>query len=216
MGMHFKLGLYEHQSAGAIGGLIQLLAAYPALLNDADAWQRIEITIYQPAFGIIGDPAKRDPHTRQSADHSMVYIIATLLRKALQTKQASWRELMLVPADYSDASLHDPLTRKLMGIIDFRHGGPEYDAKYPDGIPTTLEIQHATLGKLSSGLVMYPTGHARCKSGNLTELLLHKFRTLAALGVEDVESLHEHFTGLAGKSVDAICTLYDFAIRGVE
>ena len=44
----------------------------------------MRITIYEPAFGIIGDPAKRDPRTRQSADHSMVYIIATLLRKAFQ------------------------------------------------------------------------------------------------------------------------------------
>jgi hypothetical protein len=25
---------------------------------------------------------------------------------------------------------------------EFRHGGPEYDSKYPDGIPTTLEIEH--------------------------------------------------------------------------
>ena len=46
----------------------------------------MRITIYEPAFGIIGDPAKRDPRTRQSADHSMVYIIATLLRKAYEQK----------------------------------------------------------------------------------------------------------------------------------
>lgn len=39
---------------------------------------------YQPAFGIIGDPAKRDPHTRQSADHSMVFILAAMLNKAAQ------------------------------------------------------------------------------------------------------------------------------------
>src|ERR1044072_2887467 len=31
MGMHFKLGLYEHQSAGAIGGLIDLLSAHSRL-----------------------------------------------------------------------------------------------------------------------------------------------------------------------------------------
>ena len=31
-----------------------------------------------------GDPAKRDPKTRQSADHSMVYIVGTLLRKAAE------------------------------------------------------------------------------------------------------------------------------------
>ena len=29
MGMHFKLGLYEHQSAGALQGLVDLLRAHP-------------------------------------------------------------------------------------------------------------------------------------------------------------------------------------------
>ncbi len=33
-GMHFKLGLYEHQSAGAIQGLIDLLARHPAVLDE--------------------------------------------------------------------------------------------------------------------------------------------------------------------------------------
>ena len=37
MGMHFKLGLYEHQSAGAIGGLIDLIAAHPPLVADPAA-----------------------------------------------------------------------------------------------------------------------------------------------------------------------------------
>ena len=68
---------------------------------------------------------------------------------------------------------------------------------------------------ISSGLVMYPAGHARCESGNLEELLAHKFRTLAALGVDDVDALYRRFTGLAGKSVDEIRNLYDFQIRGV-
>jgi len=48
------------------------------LLDDAKI-RRLAITIYEPAFGIIGDPAKRDPRTRQSADHSMVYIIASVI-----------------------------------------------------------------------------------------------------------------------------------------
>ncbi len=146
MDMHFKLGLYEHQSAGAIQGLMDVLAAHLQVLDEADQIERVRITIYQPAFGIIGDPAKRDPHTRQSADHSMVYIIATLLRKAIRSRRSGWRELMLMPADYDDDALFDPLTRKLMDKIDFVHGGLEYDAKYPDGIPTTLEIEHERLG----------------------------------------------------------------------
>src|SRR6185295_4831873 len=96
---------------------------------------------YEPAFSIIGDPAKRDPRTRQSADHSMVYIVATLLRKALERKRAGWEELMLVPDDYGDTALVNPLTRRLIDRIDFRHGGREYDERYPDGIPTSLEIE---------------------------------------------------------------------------
>lgn len=214
MGMHFKIGLYEHQSAGAIQGLIDLLAKHPELLLSPEKLQKVRITIYEPAFGIIGDPAKRDPRTRQSADHSMVYIIATLLRKAFQTKQTWWRELMLVPEDYDDQNLFDPLTRQLIDRIEFRHGGREYDDKYPDGIPTTLEIEHAELGKLSSGLVMYPEGHARNQSGNLDALVEHKFRTLAALGVRDVDALYRRFTGMAEKSPAEIASLYDFHIDG--
>jgi len=89
MGMHFKLGLYEHQSAGAIQGVINLLQANPDVIASGDASKIESITIvaYEPAYGIIGDPAKKNPTTRQSADHSMAYIIATLLRKALGCRQ---------------------------------------------------------------------------------------------------------------------------------
>jgi 2-methylcitrate dehydratase len=218
-GMHFKLGLYEHQSAGAIQGLIDLLTAHPALLARADELLRVRITIYEPAFSIIGDPAKRDPRTRQSADHSMVYIIATLLRKALALHAAGvpigWRELMLVPGDYDDRALFDPLTRRLMERIEFSHGGRQYDEKYPDGIPTTLEIEHAGLGHQSSGLVMYPEGHARNRSGQLDALLEHKFRLLAGLGVTDVDALYRRFSGIERKTAGEIAELYDFQIRGL-
>ena len=85
MNMHFKLGLYEHQSAGAIQAVINLIHKDKDILfadENPDIIEKIKITAYEPAFGIIGDPAKRNPTTRQSADHSMVYIISTLLRKA--------------------------------------------------------------------------------------------------------------------------------------
>ncbi len=209
-GMHFKLGLYEHQSAGAIQGLIDLLATHPQILQDPAQLRRLTITIYEPAFGIIGDPAKRDPRTRQSADHSMVYIVATLLRKAYQRQQAGWQELMLVPADYDGAALVAPLTRAIIDKIDFVHGGEEYDRRYPDGIPTTLEIDHAGLGLLSSGLVMYPAGHARNTTADLDRLLAHKFRALAALGVADPAALHSRFSDLADKSAEQVQTLFDF------
>lgn len=72
---------------------MDLVGAHPQLLESADgsAIRAISITAYEPAFGIIGDPAKKDPKTRQSADHSMAYIVATLLRKALQARPAATR-----------------------------------------------------------------------------------------------------------------------------
>lgn len=216
MGMHFKIGLYEHQSAGAIQGLIDLLAQYPDVLQNESAIRCVRIAIYEPAFHIIGDPHKRDPRTRQSADHSMVYIIATLLRKALEQRHSNWRDLMLLPADYDDAALMHPVTRRLMERIEFRHGGHDYDLKYPDGIPTSIEIEHERLGFLESGLVMYPEGHARNTSGHLDDLLAFKFRQLAALGVDDPDTLYRRFTNLGHKSAAEIASLYDFAIRGLN
>jgi 2-methylcitrate dehydratase len=225
MGMHFKLGLYEHQSAGAIEGLIRLIDEQPGMVADSAAIERIRITIYEPAFGIIGDPHKRDPRTRQSADHSMVYIVGTLVRKAAEGssqgpgargQELSWQKLMLGPEDYEEAAINHPVTRGLMERIDFRHGGAEYDAKYPDGIPTSVEIEHKTLGTLSSGLVMYPEGHARNASGNLASLLEHKFRRLAGLGVRDVAGLKERVSNLAGKSAAEIRDLYHFEIDHVR
>ncbi len=212
MGMHFKIGLYEHQSAGAIGAIIDLLSKHPHLLDEPKLTKAIRITIYEPAFGIIGDPAKRHPTTRQSADHSMVYIIATLLRKAWATKTATWSSLMLMPADYNEQSLADPTTRAIMDKIEFCHGGPDYDANYPDGIPTTVEIQHENLGSLSSGLVMYPEGHARNTSGNLDRLLEEKFRSLASLGTGEPDGLWQRFMRLAQATPEQVADLYDFRI----
>jgi 2-methylcitrate dehydratase len=223
MGMHFKLGLYEHQSAGAIQGIINLIGAEPSVLDDPDELLHMRIMIYEPALSIIGDPAKRDPRTRQSADHSMLYIVATLLRKAYEARRKGWdgrdgwQRLMLAPADYAEdeTALFHPLTRRLMQQIDFRHGGPDFDSRYPDGIPTTVELGHAKLGPLSSGLIMYPEGHARCDTGNLPDLLRHKFRLLAGPAVEDVDALVSRFTGLAAKSPQKIADVYNFEIRGL-
>jgi 2-methylcitrate dehydratase len=213
MGMHFKLGLYEHQSAGAIQGLLDVVCREPRLLASPDKIREIRIRAYQPAFGIIGDPAKRDPRTRQSADHSMVYIIGTLLRKAIEQKTGDWKSLMLLPEDYSDEAIVHPQTRKLMERIAFEHGGPEYDAKYPDGIPTSVVVEHVELGKFDSGLVMYPTGHARHHGVNLAELLSHKFQCLAGLAVDGPERLRARLQNLANMTASEITSLHDFTIR---
>lgn len=202
-GMHFKLGLYEHQSAGALEGIISLLANNPGIVQGGtQKIKQIRIKAYEPAFGIIGDPAKRDPATRQSADHSMLYIVSTLLTKAMTTMKADilplltpnnlnslWRSLMLTPYDYSKEAIHNPETRALMGKIVFEHGGAEYDKRYPEGIPTSIEIECIDGSKVESGMVLFPSGHARNTDADLNGILSHKFKMMGeiALKKEDVE-----------------------------
>jgi 2-methylcitrate dehydratase len=224
MGMHFKLGLYEHQSAGALQGLIDLVRANPAVLSRPDAIKSMRIVAYEPAFGIIGDPAKRDPKTRQSADHSMVYIVSTLLRKAIEHAKAkgvdalvsgndsAWKTLMLSPHDYGPDAIKDPATRALMAKIDFAHGGPEYDRRYPDGIPTSLVMTLDDGKTLDSGLVMYPSGHARNTTANLKDILAAKFRLLGTLASDRPEPIIERLERLPRLSTAELATLHDFAI----
>lgn len=225
MGMHFKLGLYEHQSAGALQGLINLLSRNPHLLDDqtGDCIEKIVVRAYEPAFGIIGDPAKRDPKTRQSADHSMLYLVNTMLRKALELAGAKkgaklgWKDLMLLPHDFDAKSLHDPLTRRLMDKMSFEHGGAEYDAKYPDGIPTSMIITDDKGNSFDSGLVMYPGGHARNHLGpdkvELHDILDHKFKKLAELASDDPKSLVKRLSDVGNKDARSVANLMDFAIK---
>jgi 2-methylcitrate dehydratase len=217
MGMHFKLGLYEHQSAGALQGLIDLLRRHRELLTSRI--RTIKIVAYQPAFGIIGDPEKRDPRTRQSADHSMVYIFATKLKKAqklgaslAKDNDAIWKQLMLTPDDYNQKAIFDKETRNLMAKMEFAHGGPEYDKKYPEGIPTSVVITTEDGKSFDSGLVMYPSGHAKASGYNLDDILHHKFKLLGAMSVRDVDGCIKKLTGLQSKSAAEIQSIYNFNI----
>merc|ERR1712050_723924 len=48
-GMHFKLGLYEHQSAGALEGLLRALVQNPQLASGSiDGIDNINIVAYEP------------------------------------------------------------------------------------------------------------------------------------------------------------------------
>ncbi|HLO39880.1 MAG TPA: MmgE/PrpD family protein [Phycisphaerales bacterium] len=225
MGMHFKLGLYEHQSAGALQGLINILKRAPQLLDDqsGDNIAKIVVRAYEPAFGIIGDPAKRDPKTRQSADHSMLYLVCTMLRKALEIRTVrpgaalGWKDLMLTPHDFDKHAIHHALTRSLMSKMTFEWGGAEYDAKYPDGIPTSMVVADDQGNTYDSGLVMYPGGHARNSVGpdviDLKDVLAHKFELLGSLASRDPKGLISRIGRLEKVGAPEMARLYDFEIE---
>jgi 2-methylcitrate dehydratase len=222
MGMHFKLGLYEHQSAGALQGMIDLVQKHAAIARNPQSIKRILITAYEPAFGIIGDPAKRDPKTRQSADHSMVYIVGTLLRKAAEqvakqgsvgaTSDEAWKTLMLGPYDYDPSAIKNAATRALMAKMDFEHGGAEYDRRYPEGIPTSLKIEMEGGETFDSGLVMFPSGHARNTTADLKGILDAKFAMLGRLATDKPKRLVRSLLAIGEMGRKDLTSIHDFAI----
>jgi 2-methylcitrate dehydratase len=201
--------------------MVDLINANPHLLSDrtGDAITKMVVVAYEPAFGIIGDPAKRDPKTRQSADHSMLFLVCTMLRKALEARAAGakgelgFKELMLLPHDFDASALHHPVTRALMEKMTFEHGGPDYDAKYPDGIPTSMIITDKEGQSFDSGLVMYPTGHARNTTADLKGLLAHKWEKLGELASDKPKKIIQQLSGIATKSAAEVAKMYAFEIE---
>jgi 2-methylcitrate dehydratase len=205
--------------------MIDLISANPDLLENPDLIKTIRIVAYEPAFGIIGDPAKRDPKTRQSADHSMVYIVSTLLRKAIDAARASgtgtiaddndamWKHLILTPYDFDEKAMFHPETRALMEKIEFAHGGKEYDDNYPDGIPTSVVIETTDGRNLDSGLVMYPSGHARNTTCDLEDILKNKAQVLGQLALDDPDPIFARFREVDSLTSDDLKTMNDFEIR---
>jgi 2-methylcitrate dehydratase len=224
MGMHFKIGLYEHQSAGALQGLLNLLQEHPEIAIDPTQIDTIKITAYEPAFGIIGDPAKRDPKTRQSADHSMVYIVSTMLRKAQEFAEAEgaaffeqsnddvWKRIMLTPYDFDACAVNNEITRAIMETIFFEHGGEEYDKKYPDGIPTSVHITMKDGAAFDSGLVMYPAGHARNEHCNLEDILRSKFAMHGQIAMDNPSELIDRCSGVGSLDSGGIQNIWDITI----
>lgn len=79
----------------------------------------------------------------------MVYIIATLLRKAFEKHthikeenepEDLWKYLMLMPHDYGYNAIFNETTKNIMQLVEFAHGGKQYDDNYPEGIPTSVSI----------------------------------------------------------------------------
>ena len=224
MGMHFKIGLYEHQSAGALQGLLNLIQQYPKIALEPEKIKSIHITAYEPAFGIIGDPSKRDPRTRQSADHSMVYIVSAMLRKAQdvakqegveffeQSNDGVWKRLMLTPYDFDADAICHPIARAIMETISFEHGGKEYDEKYPDGIPTSMKITLKDETVLESGIIMYPTGHARNTTANLDDILVAKFKMHGDIAMDDPVEVISSCMGVVELDSEGVQNLWNFEL----
>ena len=124
--------------------------------TDITEIEAIEVDIYWQAYHEIGShPSKWDPQTRESADHSLPYLLAIALVDGTITLDS------FLPERISDPSL-----RPLMARITVNEN-PEYTAQFrPPGAgiagePRAGIVVRKTSGEEFSEIVTYAKGHTR-------------------------------------------------------
>lgn len=122
---------------------------------------------------------------------------------------------MLMPFDYGKDPLHDKRTRGLMAKMHFEHGGAVYDALYPDGIPTSMEITLKDGKKLATEIVMYPPGHARNTDSDLLGILKYKFGILGRMALDqaDLDSVLARLEKLDSMTSEDLLHIYSSPIK---
>ena len=89
-----------------------------------------------------------NPGTRETADHSIPYIVAAVLMDGFVSE-----------ATFDDAHLRDPRLRSLIAKMTIRETA-EFTAMYPDGCPCRIEVLSRT-GERKSATARYFKGHAK-------------------------------------------------------
>lgn len=126
----------------------------------------VEIGSYEVAIEIIGrDPEKWAPTTRETADHSFPYCVATALFDGSMTLQSFGRK-----------RLRDPAVRDLMKKIRVVRQ-PEFEGCYPKTMPTRITVK-TEAGNTYVSQVDVPVGHPDNPMSDRS--LEAKFRRLAA------------------------------------
>ncbi len=111
--------------------------------------ERIRITTYDVAVrNAAGEPQKWDPKTRETADHSLPYVVAVTLTDGA-----------LIPASFDEKRIEDPVLRPLMRKVEVKED-PEATRDYPGRQRAQMEIALRS-GRRLTRTADYPKGHGR-------------------------------------------------------
>ncbi len=135
-------------------------------IADADEVERVHLRTFESGKRVMaGDPTRWRPETRETADHSLPYVVACALRFGT-----------LEPAHFEDDVLRDPVLLDLMQRIEVVRD-PECDAAWPEAILNILTVRTSD-GREHTAAVPYYTGHFKRPMSD-TEIE-DKFRGLTA------------------------------------
>jgi 2-methylcitrate dehydratase len=118
--------------------------------NDLKPDQIAKVTIHTlaRAADILSDPSKYDPRTRETADHSLPFVIAV----AIADRQVT-------PASFTQEKIMDPKIRAQLKKVELI-GDPEIDKVFPALQRTIVKIA-TTDGRLLTKQLEYPKGDPR-------------------------------------------------------
>lgn len=137
----------EYHAQSAVDAALQFP---PEFLGHPDGIGSIEIDTFEAAYQIIAkDPEKWDPKTRETADHSLQYIVVAALLDGDVTQRT-----------FDPERIRDPRTLDLLKNRLTVREDPELTAGYPEGIPNRITVTTMS-GEKEVREVRYPKGHAR-------------------------------------------------------
>ena len=132
-------------SQTAIEGAIEARDALG--IAEADDIAHVHIRTFESGKRIMaGDPTRWRPETRETADHSIPFVVACALRFGT-----------VEPAHFEDDVLRDPALLELMQRIEVMQD-PECDAAWPEAILNILTVRTSD-GREHTASVPYYTGH---------------------------------------------------------
>ena len=158
---NFKFVATEYHAQAPIAIALRLRAKV-----SVEEIEAIDVRIYAMAHSEIGsEPAKWDPRTRETADHSLPYMLAVALRDGRVT-----------PASFEPARYLDPSLRPLMNRIRVAEH-PEFTRRFPQELVSEIEVITRS-GQRLTERAEYPKGHVR--NPMTDDDLDAKFRDLSA------------------------------------
>ena len=118
--------------------------------HDLEPEQVRGITIHSlaRAADILADPSKYDPRSKETADHSLPYVIA-----------AAVAERQVTPLQFTDAKIMDPTIREQLPKVKVV-ADPEIEALFPALQRVRVELETAD-GRVLSRQLDYPKGDPR-------------------------------------------------------
>jgi 2-methylcitrate dehydratase len=138
----FPCEALTHTPISAVLDLVKGNDLYP------DDVAKIQIGSLARAADILSDPSKYDPHTRETADHSLPYVIAAALV-----------ERQVTPAQFTMKKIMDPAIRAQLRKVEVV-ADPEIEKVFPALQRVVVNIT-TTDGRLLSKQLDFPKGDPR-------------------------------------------------------